>query len=148
MRTEAVCVVVYDTGLLASFGGWVCETTLLSLFGGAWRHEPGLLAHVIHANVVLAMLSLDLPHHPHQCCAHRVVIGLATSSTSMLCSPCCHWACHFILGISASTLGLLIVIGLCPSRGEGKGVSCSGERKCKHDVPHGLPQHGSPLAFP
>jgi len=104
--------------------------------------------HVIHVNVVLAVLSLDLPQHPHQRCARRVVVGLATTSVLTLRSPCCHWACHFILGISASTLGLLVVVGLCPSRGEGKGVSRSGERKCKHDIPHGLPQHGSPLAFP
>jgi hypothetical protein len=139
MRTEAVCIVVCDTGLLASFGGWVCETTLLSSFGGAWQHEPGLLAHVIHANVVLTVLSLDLPRHPRQRCARHVVVGLAMTSMSMLRPPCCRWACHFILGISASALGLLVVIGLCPGRGEGTGVSRSGERKCNHHIPHGSP---------
>ena len=56
MQTKAVCIIVCDTGLLVLFGGWVCEMTLLSSFGGAWQCEPGLLAHVIHANVVLAML--------------------------------------------------------------------------------------------
>ena len=109
MRTKAVCVVVCDTGLLASFGGWVCETMLLSSFGGAWRREPGLLAHVIHANVVLAVLSLDLPCHPRQRCARCVVVGLATASTSTLRSPCCRWACHDIrvdVALAMLSLGL------------------------------------------
>ena len=81
--------------------------------------------HIIHVNVALAVLSLDLPCHPRQHCTRRVVVGLATTSMLMLCLLCCDWACHFILGISMSVLGLLVVVGLCPGQGEGTGVSCS-----------------------
>jgi len=122
--------------------GRVRETTLLPSFGGlgdvnqaSWHTSsmPTLrplccrwACHVIHVNVGLAVLSLGLPRHPCRCCPRRVG---------------CHWACHFILGVSASTLGLLDYRwALSRSRpGEGKGVSCSGERRCKHHVPPGSP---------
>jgi len=52
---------------------------------------------IIHVNVVLATLSLDLPHHPRQCCTRRVVIGLATSSLGY---PHRRWACWLSLGFA------------------------------------------------
>ena len=53
--------------------------------------------HVIHVNVVLAVLLLDLPCHPRQRCARRVVIGLATSSLGY---PHRRWACWLLLGFA------------------------------------------------
>ena len=47
--------------------------------------------------------------HPCQRCARRVVVGLATASTSTLRSPCCRWACHDIhvdVALAVLSLGL------------------------------------------
>ena len=79
----------------------------------------------------LAVLLLGLPHHPCWGCSH------------------CVWrcACMSSLGLPRHPSDFHIDIGLCPGRGQGKGVSHSGERKCKHTYLIGLPQCGSPLAF-
>ena len=78
------------------------------------------------------MLSLGLPQHPCQHCTCCVVIGLAISSLEYL-----HW--HWARWLS---LGFVWVKG----KEQGLAAVVKGNATILYLM--GLPQHGSPLAFP